>query len=221
MDDIVTSDCDCKGEPYREGTVHCQDGKAEVVEVMNPTTGEIWMDRNLGASQVATASDDELAYGDLYQWGRFSDGHQCRDSDIISTVSNSSDPDHGDFIVVEQVLPIDWLSPQYNDLWQGTNGINNPCPNGFRLPSESEYQEELLTWTSENVEGAFDSPLKFTAAGSRWYYDGQVLVAGINGYYWGSSVSGIDAYMLIFVSEFAVSGHGRRAYGRSVRCIKD
>ena len=33
--------------------------------VTNPTTGEIWMDRNLGASQVATSSTDAAAYGDL------------------------------------------------------------------------------------------------------------------------------------------------------------
>ena len=31
--------------------------------------GTIWMDRNLGAIQVATSSTDADAYGDLYQWG--------------------------------------------------------------------------------------------------------------------------------------------------------
>ncbi len=39
--------------------------------------GRLWMDRNLGALQVATASDDHLAYGDLYQWGRLRDGHEA------------------------------------------------------------------------------------------------------------------------------------------------
>jgi len=33
------------------------------------------MDRNLGATQVATSSTDENSYGDLYQWGRRADGH--------------------------------------------------------------------------------------------------------------------------------------------------
>jgi hypothetical protein len=36
------------------------------------------MDRNLGASQVATSSTDPASYGDLYQWGRPADGHQIR-----------------------------------------------------------------------------------------------------------------------------------------------
>lgn len=35
-----------------------------------------WMDRNLGASRVATASNDRMAYGHLFQWGRPADGHQ-------------------------------------------------------------------------------------------------------------------------------------------------
>ncbi|SMN17648.1 hypothetical protein CRYPA_1272 [uncultured Candidatus Thioglobus sp.] len=29
----------------------------------------MWLDRNLGATQVAASSTDSAAYGDLYQWG--------------------------------------------------------------------------------------------------------------------------------------------------------
>ena len=56
------------------------------------------MDRNLGATQAATSSTDVDAYGDLYQWGRFSDGHQCRTSATTSTLSSIDQPAHGDFI---------------------------------------------------------------------------------------------------------------------------
>lgn len=55
---------------YPEGTVFCNNVVTTVVDVTNPTTGKTWMDRNLGASQAATSSTDDLAYGDLYQWGR-------------------------------------------------------------------------------------------------------------------------------------------------------
>jgi len=51
---------------YPAGTVHCA-GATTVVDVTNPTTGRIWMDRNLGATQVATSSTDLNSYGDLYQ----------------------------------------------------------------------------------------------------------------------------------------------------------
>ena len=37
-------------------------------EILSPT-GKIWMDKNLGATQVATSSTDAASYGDLYQWG--------------------------------------------------------------------------------------------------------------------------------------------------------
>ena len=56
------------------------------------------MDRNLGATQAATSSTDVDAYGDLYQWGRFSDGHQCRTSATNPTLSSTDQPAHGDFI---------------------------------------------------------------------------------------------------------------------------
>ncbi|MGA1583494.1 MAG: hypothetical protein ACO4CH_09580, partial [Saprospiraceae bacterium] len=62
---------------YPSGYLHCGSLTA-VVEVTNPLTGKTWMDRNLGASQVADSSSDANSYGDWYQWGRFADGHQCR-----------------------------------------------------------------------------------------------------------------------------------------------
>ncbi|MEA3448519.1 MAG: hypothetical protein U9Q98_08760, partial [Bacteroidota bacterium] len=46
-------------------------------DVLNPATGKVWMDKNLGASQVADSSNDYNAYGALFQWGRLSDGHEC------------------------------------------------------------------------------------------------------------------------------------------------
>ena len=52
------------------------DGSAPTTVVpFTSTTGNIWMDRNLGASLVATSFDDYQAYGCLYQWGRGNYGH--------------------------------------------------------------------------------------------------------------------------------------------------
>ena len=81
------------------------------------SNGRIWMDRNLGASQVASAFDDALSYGDLFQWGRNDDGHQVKAGGTTATLSNSDTPGHGDFIV-SITLPRDWRDPQNNDLWQ-------------------------------------------------------------------------------------------------------
>ena len=81
---------------YPDSAVHCS-VIAEVKDVVSPT-GRIWMDRNLGASRVATSSNDEDAFGDLYQWGRYSDGHQCRNSSITSTLSSIDRPKN-DFLL--------------------------------------------------------------------------------------------------------------------------
>jgi len=44
--------------------------------VTSPYTGRVWLDGNLGASQVCTAYNDSTCYGDYYQWGRGTDGHE-------------------------------------------------------------------------------------------------------------------------------------------------
>jgi hypothetical protein len=38
--------------------------------ITSPKTGRVWLDRNLGATQVATSSFDSAAYGDYYEFGR-------------------------------------------------------------------------------------------------------------------------------------------------------
>jgi len=48
------------------------------------------MDRNLGASRVATSSTDSAAYGDLYQWGRATDGHEKRTSGVTTELNGGS-----------------------------------------------------------------------------------------------------------------------------------
>jgi uncharacterized protein (TIGR02145 family) len=207
------------GGTYPPGYVHCNGTPTEVVDVLNPVTGKTWMDRNLGASQVATSSTDENAYGDLYQWGRRTDGHQCRNSDTTPTLSNSDQPAHDDFILAN--VPFDWRSPQNANLWQGVNGVNNPCPSGYRLPTEMEFNNERLSWSSNNAAGALASPLKLPLAGLRSYSTGWLEGVGTVSYYWSSTVNGTDSRYLHFSSSNAFMNTERRAYGMSVRCIKD
>jgi len=189
-------------------------------DVYNSTTGKIWMDRNLGASQVATSSTDAAAYGDLYQWGRAADGHESRTSGTTATLSTTDTPGHGDFIT-NGSSPYDWRNPQNDNLWQGVSGTNNPCPSGYRLPTEAEWDAERTSWSSNNAAGAFASPLKLPVAGIRNISNGSLVSVGSYGYYWSSTVSGTDARNLLFDSGDALMDSGSRAYGFSVRCLKD
>ena len=192
---------------------------AIIGEVSNPTTGKTWMDRNLGASQVATSSTDEASYGDLYQWGRGSDGHQLRTSETTPTLSSTDQPGNGNFIIAP-TSPFDWRSSQNVNLWQGVNGINNPCPSGYRLPTEAELNEERTSWSSNNAAGAFASPLKLPVAGIR-NTNGSLNVVGVAGNYWSSTVTGDFSRNLYFDSSNAFMNTSRRADGFSVRCLKD
>lgn len=199
--------------------------------VTNPTTGRSWMDRNLGASQVSTSSDDYLSYGDLYQWGRSTDGHQ----EIIWNSTSSGTPANGStasisnsdicpdalFVYTLNSDPRDWRSPQNENLWQGSTGINNPCPNGYRLPTDLELSNEHQSWSSSNASGAFDSPLKFTVPGWRSYFDGTLGMTGSMGIYWSSTVEGSNARYLEIGKSHANLNATFRAFGLSVRCIKD
>ena len=205
---------------YPGNSVFCANGPTAIVDVTNPTTGLIWMDRNLGASQVATSSTDQNAYGDLYQWGRRADGHQCRTSPTTATLSSVDQPAHGNFILAPNV-PYDWRSPQNTNLWQGVNGVNNPCPSGYRLPTETELNNERLSWGSNNGSGAFAAPLKWTLAGYRGVINGSLSGVGAAGRCWSSTVSGSDSHYLYFDSSYAGMYDLDRANGFTVRCLKD
>ena len=192
----------------------------------SPTTvtsanGRVWMDRNLGAYRASGGSDDSYAYGDLYQWGRLADNHESRTSPQVMVRSDTDVPDHGFFIMTVGMYE-DWRRDSNDKLWQGVSGINNPCPAGFRLPTEAEWETEIASWYSKNIAGAYDSPLTLQAAGYRSYADGSKNSSGTAGYYWSSSVDGTSSARVLKID----SGNAQmvtepRAQGFSVRCIQD
>ncbi len=189
-------------------------------EVENPTTGKIWMDRNLGADNVGD-------YGDLYQWGRDADGHEKRDSDPTIDLSMGDTPGHDKFIIGASANNNnwDWRSTANDNLWQGVAGANNPCESGYRLPTKAEWDAEIETWDTKDKAGALGSILKLPAAGSRGVDASKVNTtisyAGDRGFYWSSTVEGGKSYKLMFNTSANTSWTEVRYFGLSVRCIKD
>ena len=179
-----------------------------------------WLDRNLGATQVATSSTDTAAYGWYYQWGRGTDGHQIGNSSTTATLATSDTPGHANFIR-NGTNPKDWRNPQNNNLWQGVSGINNPCPTGFRIPTSSEWATVSGYFSSQDYQGAYNSVLKLPVAGSRQELLGSFDGVGMLGIYWSSNISGSNASYLFFWINLNPYNTNCRAIANSVRCVKD
>ncbi|MDQ7066643.1 MAG: BspA family leucine-rich repeat surface protein [Sulfurimonas sp.] len=129
--------------------------------VISPATGRTWLDRNLGASQVcdinrADFSDDasyvtsqESCFGDYYQWGRITDGHEkITNADTASRLSAlpATGATGGSFVQIAG----DWLTAGVDDigalrtaLWSKTDGTSI-CPIGYRVPTSAELQNDTL-----------------------------------------------------------------------------
>lgn len=199
-------------------------------QVVSPYTGKIWLDRNLGASRVATAVDDNQSYGDYYQWGRAADGHQESNSSTTTTLSaNINATDANGKFITNGNDPYDWVASGVDDngsvrsaAWSKTDG-SSICPGGYRVPTITELTAETTSASNavNNQTDAFNNFLKFPSAGYRYYDDGSVLNQGTRGIAWSSSPSGSYSYSLYFYSGYADAYYGYRAGGFSVRCLKD
>jgi hypothetical protein len=253
--------------------------------VVSPVTGKKWMAVNLGANNYPANIDDQTGAGDMYQWGRFSDGHEKarplvylpeqyfnqsgnyvplwvpanghryewsssstvqpleaeyyeNEKDryhrlfiIDRTNKDVNDPDgyNGGNVIRGTTNPTtpntvgDWLTNFNNNLWQGLNGINNPCPSGFRIPTATEFENETAL---QSKTTAFASFLKLPNTGFRSNDTrfGRSNIQQINtGYYWTSNTivsSGNKSIMIVFSTNRS-RGTSVRATGAAVRCIKD
>ena len=145
----------------------------------------------------------------------------------------------------------DWLTTQVNTLWNINTADNkevyptknyscDPCPAGWRVPTMSELEglsvkksdwtqnnNQSGYWFSGNVEYSNDAvAVFFPAAGFRHYWDNDTGVERGNiGQYVSSTAIDTDGWVcaasLVFQSNMIESSSPRKAFGSSVRCVKD
>ncbi len=208
--------------------------------------GNVWLNNNLGANysnmnhaqfsptQQATAHDDHHAYGSLFQWGRYSDGHELINYtnsttgtlvNGITSINATSDTPVNNLFITEGSSPNDWRVPQNNNLWQGESGINNPCPQGYRLPTEAEMTALISAEGITDYTTSASSSLAFSASGSGDFSNGAVTDVGSRSYYWSSSsVDGTwytGAHSRHFYDSSTSTNSLVRAYSFGVRCRRN
>lgn len=190
--------------------------------VQSPITGRFWLDRNLGANRIAQSINDKEAFGDYYQWGRISDGHEKINSLTVDELITDHNISHNCFVTSTKMNNYDWLSVQNDNLWLDMDNIKEICPPGFRLPTKKEMIEEKFV--DENVlnsSDAFNCFLRLPSAGYRYYKDASISRQGQFGDIWTSSVDEEKAISFHFYKDDSFFYSNYRANAYSIRCIKD
>ncbi|HEX2617328.1 MAG TPA: T9SS type A sorting domain-containing protein [Flavobacteriales bacterium] len=205
---------------------------AQVFSLVRAADGHVWLRQNLGASAVAASATDTAGFGDLYQWGRWTDGHEDRESpETYATQLSPNNPvglGAGDPSFRIGAFPTDWwLNGTSADGWYGTtasatNGID-PCTElgeGWALPTQEDWVVVLNAENITNIATGFSSNLKLPAAGSRTSDNGILINGGLHGNYWSSTSNSAYAKDLtISPAALNVDDDAYRGYGMCVRCL--
>lgn len=211
-----------RGQPVAYTTVRAGDGK-------------IWLQQNLGSPQVAMAVWDEASYGDYFQWGRWDDGHQVRNSPTItggpSLLNPSNIPSGNPNFIVGLTAGTKWWGTGglSTDTWSGTSTTStngkDPCVAlgaGWRLPTAADWRNLKNYDDLDGALAAYMSNLKLPSGGFRTA-DGGFVFSNGESFYWSATASGNHATGL-FISDntyLATLQASYRGDGYNCRCVKD
>ncbi len=195
--------------------------------VMN---GRTWLDRNLGASEAAADVNDTAAFGDLYQWGRSTDGHQERTSETNDTLADTLDGSdtntawYGKFIVSQ--VDGDWVSSGIDDdgslrsqswstPYDETTNPNQVCPCGYVVPTIQDFKDLNLI-DDANASNTF----KLAYTGYKRAENG-IIIDPNSTAFWATDVdNNLSANAYYNSSDFESYVENGRGDGFSIRCIK-
>jgi hypothetical protein len=207
--------------------------------------GKIWLNHNLGANYTdvtetavfdlgATTSgqNDFNAYGNYFQWGRFSDGHELFDvtassfttssalNSVENTASNSNTPGHNRYIIDVISGQSDWRVSTAYDLWIVPNNENNPCPFGFRVPTFDELNEMLSAEGITNNFNAYQNKMGIPSAGQR---TNATNIVNNTVWYWTSTsaIGRVSTSLQIDVVGVHASTTQPRSRAMPIRCVSE
>ncbi len=212
--------------------------------------GRTWLTHNLGApvtnlnssdfdptARISTDFDDLKYNGSHYQHGRYSDGHELITdwslgysqnglTNYSPTRTNTATPNNNTFYFPTG-SPYTWTTNNTTK-WNGVNGLNNPCPIGFRVPTVAEAEDEIAAstaiagagaTTSEIVQVLRDNPIQLLT--NRSMVGGSYTSASGGGYWLEDEENSDFAHTLHITANALMVYSFAYATGHQVRCIKD
>lgn len=210
-------------------------GQTVGYQTVRAADGNIWLQQNLGSSQVAASIDDEAARGDYFQWGRWDDGHQLKDSEMSEILPVPNNPvglgGGTEIFYIGGGSPYTgytgWFAnPDQNDTWTAKtleevtehNGMD-PCiaiGNDWEIPTEADWDNVMRLEnifpapagsTNNGITRGFESNLKVAGAGAR--KDESFAFPGERAYIWTKSASANpDFYRFVYLGTYAGSTTG-------------
>ncbi len=193
--------------------------------------GVTWAPYNAGYSDV-------YPYGLLYQWHR-KYGQTYKDETPAPafptspvSLSSISSFTYKDKYIISTNSPYDCCSVQQPS-WSMIRA-HNPCPEGWRVPTKTELQSLLDSgsswgvgpdgvpgrWFGEDHAGTKDNCVFLPASGLRTNSSNSDQ-RDFSGTYWSTYIDVTNPATLYFDSSSTMMSKNYRAYGVSVRCVKE
>ncbi|MDO9680888.1 MAG: fimbrillin family protein [Bacteroidales bacterium] len=193
----------------------------------------LWAPLNAG-------SDPTHPYGLLYQWHRkYGQGYPGETPSYSTssgpvTILDANNINNRNIFFTNSTSPYDVINPPQSS-WNMANE-NNPCPEGWRIPTADEFQGLInsgYTYTDSGLNNLmglwFGGNHSTDRTGSLFIpFGGYTNEAGTSlgrfstprGMYWSNTTSGDDAMLFFTNNTSATLFNQRKARGHSIRCVK-
>jgi len=210
-------------------------GTTRTYVTVRANDGNIWIQQNLGSENVAASETDATGFGDLFQFGRWDDGHQLRTSPVNANAPEPNNPIglNGGNPSFYTSSPEWWANGAITDSWNATSPAEVTDKNGcdpckalglqWNIPTQTDWQQIIADENITDIATAYGSNLKLPVAGSRLGTSGNFNFTAQRGYYWSKTPSdNVDYVKYLYYSNFIVNPNAGspRSQGLSVRCIK-
>jgi hypothetical protein len=188
----------------------------------SPTTGKIWLDRNLGATEACTQPNqttNTACRGDYYQFGRDTDGHEKGESPRTQVKKTGISSQDSSFVYNSS----DWTTADSNASqrvlkWSKTDGTS-VCPVGFRVPTESEFLAERTLDQFGLLNLSKNLFLNFPIAGYRDEWTGYLKDTYTYSHIWTATAK---RYLTIYNdTNSPLMSNGSLSHGANIRCIRN